>query len=253
MAWTPPATWTVSELITASKMNSQIRDNLNYLKGAAGAFALDAMFTATAADSSSTRTGTLSTELIVANSNNSGGVRHAGIRFNASDTGAGTSVLPVSRVLGSFLNSTYNDSALILQTASAANTFRDVMTLRGANVGIGTTSPQGVLHCYDTISGFMKYEFDGLDGTARTLIPNGTGDVLYGVMPIWAVRASDGTTQGGAYSTGGTALVAPGGTLNIYSSGANIVQLQVAANGSVTVQRTGGALTYKVSLLLHWL
>ena len=31
------------------------------------------------------------------------------------------------------------------------------------------------------------------------------------------------------------------------------VLLAVAANGSVTVQRTGGSLTYKVSLLLHWL
>lgn len=41
MAWTAPATWSVSEVVVASKMNAQIRDNLLYLKGQAGDISLD--------------------------------------------------------------------------------------------------------------------------------------------------------------------------------------------------------------------
>src|SRR3954469_7578806 len=32
MAWTAPATWSVSEIVTASKMNLHVRDNFSYLK-----------------------------------------------------------------------------------------------------------------------------------------------------------------------------------------------------------------------------
>jgi hypothetical protein len=31
MAWTPPATWSVGELLTAAKMNTHVRDNFNAL------------------------------------------------------------------------------------------------------------------------------------------------------------------------------------------------------------------------------
>lgn len=33
MPWNPPANWTPGEVVTASKMNAQVRDNLSYLKG----------------------------------------------------------------------------------------------------------------------------------------------------------------------------------------------------------------------------
>lgn len=32
MAWTTPKTWTIGELVTASDLNEQVRDNLNHLK-----------------------------------------------------------------------------------------------------------------------------------------------------------------------------------------------------------------------------
>src|SRR5262245_46460563 len=41
MGWTAPATWAVSEVVTASKMNTHVRDNLDYLKGTAGQISLD--------------------------------------------------------------------------------------------------------------------------------------------------------------------------------------------------------------------
>jgi len=33
MAWTTPKTWNVGEVLTASNMNSQLRDNMNFLHG----------------------------------------------------------------------------------------------------------------------------------------------------------------------------------------------------------------------------
>jgi hypothetical protein len=36
-AWTPPATWTLNQLVGASDMNTQVRDNLNYLLSGKGA------------------------------------------------------------------------------------------------------------------------------------------------------------------------------------------------------------------------
>jgi hypothetical protein len=38
MAWTTPKTWTTSELVTASLLNTHLRDNLNYLYGGKEAF-----------------------------------------------------------------------------------------------------------------------------------------------------------------------------------------------------------------------
>lgn len=32
MAWTTPATWTVGSLVTADQLNTQLRDNLTFLK-----------------------------------------------------------------------------------------------------------------------------------------------------------------------------------------------------------------------------
>ena len=41
MAWTTPRLWTTAELVTASMMNTHVRDNLAYLKGSAGTITFD--------------------------------------------------------------------------------------------------------------------------------------------------------------------------------------------------------------------
>lgn len=232
MAWTAPRTWVVGEIVTASLMNTDIRDNLNYLKGVSGTISLDSGISVAGAGYFGVTAG--ATPAIVAD-------RVSGTASIRAGTGATKNTLVVDgNGGGCYLNFYAADDVLL--------------AFGGGKVGIGAvTAPQGKLHGYGTIGGFIFYEFDGVDGTARTVIPNAAGDVVYGVMPIWAVRASDGTTRSGAWSTGGTVLLAPGATTDIYSIGANILQLQVAANGAVTVQRTGGALTYKVVLWLVWL
>ena len=32
MAWTPPKTWTIGELVSAADLNAQVRDNMTHLK-----------------------------------------------------------------------------------------------------------------------------------------------------------------------------------------------------------------------------
>ncbi len=117
----------------------------------------------------------------------------------------------------------------------------------GGNVGINVAGPQGRLHGYDAISGFLHWEYDGVDGTARTVILNGAGDVVYVLTVLYAVRVSNGEYAGAEQT------VAPGNSITLYSFGGDTCTLAVAADGSVTVQRTAGALTYKVALWLLWI
>ncbi len=117
----------------------------------------------------------------------------------------------------------------------------------GGNVGINRSEPQGRLHGYDTISGFLHWEYDGVDGTARTVIPNAAGDVVYVLTVLYAIRVSNGEYAGAEQT------VAPGNSITLYSFGGDTCTLAVAADGTVTVQRTAGALTYKVALWLLWI
>jgi hypothetical protein len=103
------------------------------------------------------------------------------------------------------------------------------------------------LQGYEDISGFLHWEYDGIDGTARTVIADGPGDVAYRLTILHATRASDGATNGGVLST------APGGSQYLYSNAGEDCKILVSAGGAVTVQRTAGTLTYKVTLWLLWI
>ena len=93
------------------------------------------------------------------------------------------------------------------------------------------------------------YSYDGVDGTARIVRPNGADDVLYGVTGQFFIRDSAGNIAGGQITA-----TAPGANFNLYDDGGtNTCQLQVAANGEIAVQRTAGSRTYKVMLLLIWI
>lgn len=127
----------------------------------------------------------------------------------------------------------------IYQTGGDKNYF-------GSDTGIGVTPPLGLLHGHDTIGGFLYWEYDGVGAAAQTIIPNGAGDVLYVLGGHYVQRASD------ASEFAGSIYVAPGASIDM-DPGAGVLALAVAANGAVTVQRTGGALTYKVALWLLWL
>lgn len=117
----------------------------------------------------------------------------------------------------------------------------------GDSVGFGVTSPQGIAHGHDGTGGFIRWSHASVAGTAVTVIPNGTGDILYDSFWMYTVRGSSGVTASGSFG------LTPGLGTTLYNSGGNTLAFNIAADGSVTVQRTAGALTYRVALWGIWL
>lgn len=114
------------------------------------------------------------------------------------------------------------------------------------SIGSGTIRAVNIL---TAIGNGCFYSYDGVDGTARIIRPNGADDVLYGVTGQFFIRDSAGNVAGGQVT-----VTAPGANFNLYDDGgANTCQLQVAANGEITIVRTAGSRTYKVMVLLIWI
>lgn len=86
-----------------------------------------------------------------------------------------------------------------------------------------------------------------VDDTAQELVADGTGDVADLLTYRAIVKPSTGT----AVAVSGE--IAPGNSANLYDVGSDVLTLAVAADGSVTVQRGGGTLTYNARLTLDWL
>ncbi len=118
-----------------------------------------------------------------------------------------------------------------------------------SRVGIGKSAPDGKLHVWDTGGGFLQKYASGVVGSATSIIPNGTGDVTLCLSGTFTISDGAGNTAGGVITK-----TAPSGTFNLYDDGGtNTCQLQVAADGSVTVIRTAGSRTYAVNLQLNWM
>lgn len=114
-------------------------------------------------------------------------------------------------------------------------------------VGIGaTTSPQGLIHGHDGSGGFLFVNQASVGGTAVTIIPNGTGDVTECVW--FAGRASNSAAFTSDISP--TTLVVSSSTTK--TDGANTLTIAVAADGSMTLQATAGAATWKVFMWMIW-
>ena len=89
--------------------------------------------------------------------------------------------------------------------------------------------------------------YNGVDGTARTIIANGTGDVTEGITVQYVASEVTGTD-----SYGGIVYLEPSDSFAINTDGTNALTLACAADGSVTIQRTAGTDTYKVMLWMVW-
>lgn len=97
--------------------------------------------------------------------------------------------------------------------------------------------------------GFLTRKITGIDGTATTVYANGTGDVTLVLSGTFTISDGAGNVAGGVITA-----TAPGANFNLYDDGGtNTCQLQVAADGSVTVIRTAGARTYACNLNLNWM
>ena len=225
MAWTSPTTWSVGAVVTASQLNTQIRDNLRYLKGLDGAVQIE-------------------------------NTLQPGYGFNTQFPAAAISI-PASthatsrralfavddwQFMQDFNGNGTKDFAFY-QVSAALRRF--VIDTSG-RVGIGATSPTGQFHVKGAISNWIFFEFDALAGVAQTVLA--TSSLSYAMAGTAICRPSNGA------SPTTTSLAANNPTsFNIYNDGGgNNCQLTYASGG-FTVARTAGALTYKVSIFLQTL
>lgn len=99
------------------------------------------------------------------------------------------------------------------------------------------------------IGGVKDWNRGAIVGTPITVVSNGSNDVTLALSGTFVASDGAGNTAGGVITK-----TAPSGTFNLYDDGGtNTCQLQVAADGSVTVVRTAGSRTYAVGLRLVWI
>lgn len=122
------------------------------------------------------------------------------------------------------------------------------LTYDGVNnrLGIGTTTPQSLIHMHDGSGGFLFVNQATVGGTLVTVIPDAAGDVTEKIFFVgWCTNSAPFSAD-----------VAPT-TLAVSSSttktdGTNTLTIAVTAGGAFTLQATGGAATWNVNLWVFW-
>lgn len=241
MAWTAPASWSVSEIVIASKMNAQIRDNLKYLKGQAGAVAIeDNVGVVDVAPTSDWTPTTQYLTVATAASPGSAGVALKGARSGSDSAfaalyGVNLAATGSDKTGGavSFNRDGAADSANISFSTRNAGTVAERARIdKAGNVGIGTTTPQGKLHAVGAGGGFMFLSASAVT-SLQTLAAAGT------VTSAASIFAWDHNNTGGGNVLGTQpVLVGLAGSMAIVNT--DTITIAVTAGGGITVQRTSG-------------
>lgn len=129
----------------------------------------------------------------------------------------------------------------------------EVARFSGGRLGVGTTSPQGLLHGHDGTGGFLFVTKTGIVGSAVTIIPDGTGDVTQIVHFDGIIRSTDNVFIGSIESFVGNNTFCLNNASNVITfDGSNQITFSVSSAGVFTVQRTNGTKTYEVVLYCVW-
>lgn len=248
MAWTTPKSWSVGEVVTAANMNTHLRDNLQYLKGLAGQIVFDNQIYASA-----NSTGDVS--LTFENTNTSSGTANAWLRA-ATYAGGGDALLNLG--LGGLVNwyigADRSANGVLAIGATGGNPIpgsSDWLRLDRVTgwLGLGLNmNPQGKLHVRGTNFGNLVY-WDGVNITSAVTVL-AAGSVTLGVVYASFFWTSSNTACNGNGWQSITIL--PGGSSALHNAGSDGLSLFVNTNGSVTVQRTSGSLSYRGNLILFY-
>lgn len=260
MAWTAPRTWTVGELVTAAYLNTHIRDNLSYLKGDTTDIQIGTTGQKWGLGIAPTRQhhiyGAGQATAALTDAGNAGGTAY--LQDSGTNAGNGGALIfgagqglhaGIKSLLTNGAGQTTGDLAFSTRNATSDTALTERMRLTAAGrLGINRSSPQGALHGLQTLGGFLYWEFDGVDATTRTALP--AGSVAYSATFLYNTRSSAGTPVING-SVGNKAL---GASLVINTDGGtNTCTLTVNADGSVSVVRTAGTVTYKVQLWIIYM
>jgi hypothetical protein len=236
MAWTVPtagADFSVSEVVTAAKMNSHITDNLRYLKGLDGALTLEGMVLVAPASG-----------VNLFQVKNSGVTQYSQFQF-LDHTGGAKMFLGYIGATAGFgaRNDTVEIGSVGVPIVFFPNNADAGRITTAGNFGFGTAAPQGRIHAVSAGGGFMFLSANAVDGTLQTLAVAGT---VTQFATFWAIDRNN---------TGGGLVPASGNSINLGGSfglvNTDTVTVAVTGGGAITVQRTAGSSgTHQVLLLV---
>ena len=266
MGWTAPDTFSVSEVVTAAKMNLNIRDNLNYLRGLAGAVNIRSSLAITDVGSDITpanllhvhSTTTAAGKIKLSSSapgfelqdnvTDASRTMYGGLGFGTSaghfGGGAGDMNFYTAANAGSQTNGIRFSTARDTSGNYAERLFVPGGYATGVGrVGINMATPQGPLHVAGAGGGFVFLSVTGLNATLQTISGNfvtrGTGMFI-----------GDISTSGGTDWSYGKILSPQLNNFEDYTTAdGDVIRVSVTAGGAITVQRQSGTFTHQINIL----
>lgn len=192
-------------------------------------------------------------------------VAYGGARLNVVDNAEGVNAFIGSRVSGrtqglyietdqdspytTTLYSSGTSGAPLAFATGGIGTSTKMTLLADGKFGIGTASPQGLVHAHDGTGGMLFVSKTGIGSTPVTLIANGTGDVA----SLYATGLVHVKSSTGAAKTAVLAVDSSGNQIVFTVGTSDGVYFTVNADGSLTVTRIGSTSpTYSVVGFILW-
>lgn len=94
---------------------------------------------------------------------------------------------------------------------------------------------------------FIDITIEDIDDEAVEIISDGSYDVTAILFIQIAIKASDGNKNAGV------SYVENNDSISLWDDGTDVLTLAVAADGSATIQRTAGSLTFDTTLRMTWI
>jgi hypothetical protein len=257
MGWTAPSTYSTGQIVNAAILNTDVRDNLRYLKGLDGNVGIgpavftptkllhlhDTALTGATLKLTSAAPGIEFQDNVVDASRTMYGALGFGTAAGHFGGGAGDMNFATAAYAGGQTNGVRFSTARDTSGNYASRLFVPGGYASGAGrVGINTDAPQGNLHLTGVGGGAGVFlEYNGVDATLRTLLSAATITAVAAIM--YAVKSSSGGTTTGITNT------IPGGQTDYADGSGSTLRIAVTAGGALTLQRVvSGTSTFKVAL-----
>lgn len=191
-SWTSPITWSSGSVVTASQMNTEIRDHLNFLKGA-----LDVLTNSTTAD---TGTGMSIVLTLAGSANTAFNSRVSGDtdpRFNMTAAGGmgwgdGTGGADTNLYRSAADTLACDDQFVLTRDAAGANS----LTLTGTTAGNGLTVGTDT-NLFRAAANFWRTDdqFHAVDGITTRVVAGVVSDGSFTITPGSGTIAIDTTNS----------------------------------------------------------
>lgn len=239
MAWTAltlGADFAVAEIVTASKMNTHLTDNLRYLHGDDGRTVVNDGLTiplTAGTNGKGLRFGDGSNQYGNVQTLDSSGVSYLFISTNRYQDG--TAHQQLNARAGGLLLISQDTLGYYTYAAASSTPVQRLQISNNGNMGIGTATPAGPLEVKGTAgSRIMMLFADNVDSTLQTIAPAGTcvAGATFFIM--------DRNNTGGTCFQGASGAACQLGGSSSYNN-TDTITYAVTAGGAITVQRTTGS------------